>query len=692
VALPTTPGAFQGAFNACPENNAIVQPSCAWAFVGKLSPAGNLIWLTYLADPNGNSTVSAIAADANGNVYVGGTASPVNNLPPAFPVTPGAFSTTGPASRQTGNFLVELNSTGTVLIYATYFFANLDIVALVPDGNGSLYFGADAQNGTSLPQVNPVAGTAASTSEAAYVAKMNPAGSALSFATWINASAGSESALAKLVMDSSGNLYVAGGCYNTGVPCIHVTPGAYQTTLPGPSGIFALKLSASGSLVYATFLAGSGIQTDAGVAVDADGNLTIAGGLEGASTADFPVTPNAFQTSATLLDRESLSSGFVAKLNPTGSKLIYSTYFTGTSGEDEVTGVFLDSRGNPIFEGIAYSPDLPVTPDAWMPCHPAPNFEYANGPEANYIARLNADGQGLSYSTFIGSLPNGIVGDGLNFAGLDAGNDLYFFLANMILRYHITERPNGSAACVANATHGYESALAPLEMVRIRGNNVAGGRSMSTTLSGGILPGSDEGLEVLMNGQVAPLVAVEPNQITVVAPSGLPTSGSVTVQVVQNGSTTDLQVAAQAAAPAIITTDGLAYGDAVALNQDGTANSHTNPAAPGSILTLFMTGLGATSPLLQAGTVASSPGALAAGASVQVTLYRSICPVVYAGPAPGDLAGIYQVNIQVPSTGIMDWVPMGVAAFDQLGQSQLGNFTVGFYASCPAGSSCALWP
>jgi uncharacterized protein (TIGR03437 family) len=171
----------------------------------------------------------------------------------------------------------------------------------------------------------------------------------------------------------------------------------------------------------------------------------------------------------------------------------------------------------------------------------------------------------------------------------------------------------------------------------------------------------------------------------------LPYSGTVLVQVVQNGSAAELPVAAQAASPAIITTSGFAYGNALAFNQDGTANSHTNPAAPGSVMTLYMTGLGATSPLLQAGTVASGPGALAAGASLLVTLYRSTCTVVYAGPAPGELAGIYQVNIQVPATGIMDWVPMGVISFGQLGQSQIGNYSVGFYVSCPAGSSCVLW-
>lgn len=688
VALPTTPGAFQGSFNACPGNSAIFQRSCEWAFVGKLSPAGSLIWLTYLADPNGNSEITAITADGRGNVYVAGSASPVNNLPPAFPVTPGAFSNIGP-----GAFLAELNLTGTGLVYSTYFFGkNVAIVALVPDRDGSLYFGVDVQGTMSLPQVNPLPGMAPSTSETAYVARMNPAGSALSFATWINSMAGSESALGKLAIDSSGNLYIAGGCYNTGLQCVPTTPGAFQTSLSGPSGIFAMKLTANGSVVYSTFLAGSGIQIVAGIAVDPDGYLTIGGVLEGTSTADFPVTPNAFQSSATLLDRQSLSSGFVAKLDPTGSKLVYSTYFTGTSGEDDITGVFLDSRGNAMIEGHSYSPDLPVTSTAWAPCHPAPDFEYANGPEANYIARLSADGHSLLYSTFVGSLPNGMAGDGLGFAGVDAGNDLYFFVGSVVLRYRLTERPKGSVACVANASHGYESALAPLEMVRIRGNNVAGGRSMGTTLTGGILPASDQGLQVLMNGQVAPLVAVEPDQITVVAPAALPTSGSITVQVVQNGNASELAVAAQTAAPGIITTGGLAYGDAVAVNQDGTANSHANPAAPGSVIALFMTGLGATSPLLQAGTVVSEAGGLAAGTSIHVTLYRSLCQVQYAGPAPGQLAGIYQVNIQVPSTGIMDWVPMGVAAFDQLGQSQLGNFTVGFYVSCPAGSKCVLWP
>ena len=161
------------------------------------------------------------------------------------------------------------------------------------------------------------------------------------------------------------------------------------------------------------------------------------------------------------------------------------------------------------------------------------------------------------------------------------------------------------------------------------------------------MPVNDDGLQVLMNGQIAPLVAAQSSiKSRWWRPAGIPSNGTVLVQVVQNGNAVDLPVAAQAAAPAIVTTSGLAYGDALVFNQDGTANSHANPAAPGSVVTLYMTGLGATNPLLQAGTVASGPGTLAAGASLSVTLYQSTCTVEYAGPAPGELAGIYQVNVQ----------------------------------------------
>lgn len=667
VGVPTTPGAFQGTFTPCPQG--MFRPSCNWAFVGKLSPAGDLIWLTYLADPNGNSTINVIAADSAGNVYVAGAANPVDNLLPAFPVTPGAFSTTGPGPLQLGVFLAELNPSGTRLIYATYFLGGSEILSLVPDQHGNLYFGV---NGQGLPLVNPLPGMAASTS-GGYVAKMNPAGTGLLFASWIsgNASSGG-AALERLVMDPSGNLYIAGVCAGASVNCIPTTPGAFQPSLTYPSGMFAIKLTTGGTVAYATFLGSSAYPWLSGVAVDAGGNLTLAGEVQEFGPLDFPVSANAFQTSAAFYNNRIIPQtvGFVSKFNSTGSKLLYSTYFAGSSGEDGVGGVFLDTRGNAVFKGIAASPDLPVTSSAWLPCHPAADFRYADGPDADYIAKLSGDGHTLLYSGYLGT-PH----YGLGFAGVDAVNDLYFFSGNQIMRYRMLERPIGSAACVV-ATNGYGAPLAPLEIVRIRGNNVARERTMSTTLSAGLLPASYQGLQVLMNGQVAPLLAVEPDQITVVAPATLPAIGTVNVQVIQNGRVVELAVAAAFAAPVIITTDGLPYGAAVAVNQDGTPNSFANQAAQGSVVALYVIGLGATSPLLEAGAVASGPGALVAG--VQVQFYGTICPVVYAGPAPGEFVGIYQVNFQIPAA-VSDPAYGGVALIVQLGQSQLGSSSVWFY-------------
>ena len=78
--------------------------------------------------------------------------------------------------------------------------------------------------------------------------------------------------------------------------------------------------------------------------------------------------------------------------------------------------------------------------------------------------------------------------------------------------------------------------------------------------------------------------------------------------------------------------------------------------------------------------------------TVQATLYRSSAQVLYAGPAPGLLAGFFQVNIRVPAMGLEDWVPLGISVADQMGQSQSGNAEVGIYVSCPPGSTCARFP
>jgi uncharacterized protein (TIGR03437 family) len=699
VALPTTPGAFQGTFAACDpvagDRTHLGRPGCSWAFVGKLSPTGTLIWLTYVPEPNGNSSVAQIAIDGHRSVYLAGTYQTVDNLPSAFPVTAGAFETMPQGTF--GVFIAKLNSFGSGLVYATYFNKINYVAALRPDGDGNLYLGMRTEALVDLPLVHPLSGMAPSI-ESGYLAKLNATGSGLPFATWVNGP-GARSGINALTLDASGDLYVTGGCFYQSTaadPCVPTTAGAFQRSMKGFSTMYAMKLKSDGTLVFSTLLSGSGFQGALGIDVDAAGNITLAGGVTAArqqQPLDFPVTQTAFQPTKVKLNRGPATTGFVAKLGASGSALLYSTYFGGSSS-DSITGFALDSRGNPIFSGYSYSPDLPMTPDAWQPCHPTPDFDYGNGAEADFIGNLSSDGRSLSYASFIGPgtiLPNGQPGSGLRLVGVDATGDLYL-LGNqsgfpVLMRYRMTARAKGSAACIVNATHGYESVVSPLGLIRIQGNSIAGGRSLSPTLTtAGTLPANYDGLQVFIGEQFAPLLEIAADHITVVVSSLLPANGSTPVRVTQDGIVTaELDYPVQSSSPGIITTDGSGFGSAAALNQNGSVNSHDNPAAPGSVITVYLTGLGITNPQVQSGTVATAPGSLQAG--VQATLYTYAAEILYAGPAPSLLAGIYQMNIRVPATGIEDWVPLRIKAGNQLTQPE-----VGIYVSCAAGSTCVRWP
>jgi uncharacterized protein (TIGR03437 family) len=340
-----------------------------------------------------------------------------------------------------------------------------------------------------------------------------------------------------------------------------------------------------------------------------------------------------------------------------------------------------------------------MTADSWEPCHPPPDFDYANGAEGDFFAELSPDGRTLRYASFLNSgflQPNGEIGAGFHLIGIDSGGDLYFAGSEgdfpTIMRYRPIARPQTSLACVANATHGYEAAVSPLELVRLRGNNISGGQSASPSLiAGGMLPSSYNGLQVYFDNVAAPLLAITPDEITAFASYGVPTSGTTSVRIVVNGIvTSELNMPAEPAAPAIITVNGSAFGAAAAFNQDGSANSQTNPAAVGSIVSVFLTGLGRTSPTFPDGTIASRPGFLEG--SAELSLYNAPAQILYAGPAPGLWVGVYQINFVVPVTGISDWVPLSLQVATQNAQSQPGNANVGIYVSCEPGKSCREWP
>ncbi|HYK21451.1 MAG TPA: SBBP repeat-containing protein [Pyrinomonadaceae bacterium] len=325
----------------------------------------------------------AIAVDSSGNAYITG-----DTFSTDFPVTPGAFQT-GPAGFNTDAFVTKMNSTGTALIYSTYFGGNNR-----DSGNGIALDGAGNAYVTGLTDSSNLPTTAGAfrttpvlTDEFdAFAMKLNSTGTALVYSTYLGSIIGTG-----IAVDSAGNAYIAGqadGHYPT-------TPGAFQTVPGGSSDAFVTKLNSMGTaLVYSTLLGGSGFDFATDVAIDAAGNAYVTGTAQ----AGFPVTPGAFQTSF-----NGVNDAFVTKLNSTGTALVYST-FLGGSGTDRGSGIAVNTAGNAFVSGVSDSSNFPVTPGAFQSVKAA-------GQDA-FITQLNVAGSGLVYSTYLG-------GDGNDF-----GNDI----------------------------------------------------------------------------------------------------------------------------------------------------------------------------------------------------------------------------------------------------------------------------
>src|SRR5439155_1437094 len=189
----------------------------------------------------------------------------------------------------------------------------------------------------------------------AFVTKLNPTGSALVYSTYLGGS-GSDQGLG-IAVDASGNAYVTGGTRSTDFP---TTPGVFETTPSSVGDGFVTKLNPTGAtLVYSTYLGGSGSDEGRSIAVDASGNAYVTGNTV---SSNFPTTAGAFQTK---IGSSGFFDAFVTKLNPTGAALVYSTYLGG-SGRDEGVGIAVDTAGNAYVTGVTVSSNFPTTAGAFQ--------------------------------------------------------------------------------------------------------------------------------------------------------------------------------------------------------------------------------------------------------------------------------------------------------------------------------------
>jgi hypothetical protein len=315
------------------------------AFVAKLNSTGSaLIYSTYL----GGSSVDmgyGIAADSSGNAYVTGVTGSTD-FPTANPLQ---ATYEGPSWTA---FVAALNSTGSALVYSTYLggssggdWGN----GIAVDSAGNAYV-TGVTGSTDFPTVNPLQATSNASEGTSFVAKFNAAGSALVYSTYLG---GSESdAGTGIAVDPSGNAYVTGRTDSSDFPTVNPIQATFKG---GGDDAFVAELNAAGSaLVYSTYLGGSGTDEGYGIAVDSSGNAYVTGWT---TSRDFP-TVNPIQ-SVNLSGKYDLGTAYVAKLNSTGSALVYSTYLGG-SNVDYGYGIAVDSFFNAYVTGCTASTDFPT--------------------------------------------------------------------------------------------------------------------------------------------------------------------------------------------------------------------------------------------------------------------------------------------------------------------------------------------
>ena len=326
--------------------------------------------------------VNGIAVDSLGNTYVAGSTNSSD-----FPTTPGAFQTSY-AGKDIGNgldvFVTKLGPDGS-LIYSTYLGGSdtEQALGIAVDTSGNAYI-TGLTDGKDFPTTPGAFRTSFGNFRAVFLTKLNSTGTGLVYSTFLESSDGFGRGIPRAIaLDSSGNAYLTGESSASAIAtgALQIGPGG------GDNDAFVMKVNPTGAAIgYYSYLGGNGKDQGNGITVDSSGNAYVAGNT--AST-NFPTTPNAFKAR----HREPLiSEPFVAKLNSSGTAVMYSTLLGGSG---VASGIAVDSSGNAYVAGGTSSTDFPTTPGAFQRI-------YGGGQSDAFITKLNGDGSSLIYSTYIG--------------------------------------------------------------------------------------------------------------------------------------------------------------------------------------------------------------------------------------------------------------------------------------------------
>ncbi|MDA1313160.1 MAG: SBBP repeat-containing protein [Acidobacteria bacterium] len=642
----------------CAPNPSVINiGECLDVFVAKLDSAGeNVLFATYLGGTD-FETASDLFVDSEGNVYLLGVTRSED-----FPTTSTAVQT----ALGDGDdffwffpddlFIAKISSAGDQLLYSTYLGGSW------PESDGRIDVDSDGHiyvtSSTNSPDFPVTEGAYLTTRpdpsfadllvgvpSVSTLSKIDPAAEVLVYSTYL------DRPVADLAIDRRGAAVLAGPPRVLYFSTTGAIPEKGELT---PLDAFLATLSPDGATVESVIeFGGSGLETVTDVELDSDENAWITGGI---SSADLPLTNP--------LPALSKPEGFIAKL-ARGGEVLFASHIPGRGRR-----LALSQLGEAVVLGETLRANVPTTPDAY----------FSGMCDTEFGMRLSADGD-LLYSSY---LPRSFA-TATSFPSSGAVEFLWVG-PERLESVRTTDEPP-SFACV---THGAsteridfvdsafvpydfsdvypsQAALSPGAIVDLHGFGWGPHEAVPLELDGnGRVATKLAGARVLFDGVPAPLLSVQDRVIRAIVPFSRSSEVSqasearMTVEVETAGGITPPRDAYWASAsPKIFTLDGIADGQAAVLNEDGSLNSAANPARKGSIIAIFATGAGTTDPPSVDGAITPIGGPfprLSQPVAVWLGSYRSVfnasplaeAEVLYAGAAPGLVAGGVQVNARIP--------------------------------------------
>jgi uncharacterized protein (TIGR03437 family) len=643
-------------------------------FVSKWSADGaEMLYSTYLggsyADfPNG------LAVDGQGNAYVTGYTFSTD-----FPVTASALQPKNAGSYNA--FFAKISPDGAKLVYSTYLGGSTGdaATAIAVDGNGNAYltgYAGSADFPVTVNAAQPHLRQACSAASApggalslrnvgdAFIAKINADAGALGYATYLGGTCADEGL--GIAVDSTGSAYVVGA---TTSPDFPATKGAFQETFRGGANTgFLAKLNPQGTAIaYATFLGGPGSDSANAVALDGQGNIYVTGSSMGFDQLLFGLPPfGIFDLRfANLLPVpgfpiNGVGAAYVLKLDSTASSKEYVRYIGGNFGNGTAIGV--DPLGRAWVAGTTnpYRISTPLS-TPFPTVHP---FQAGTG--QGFVTEVSADGSVILFSSLMDSA-SGLALDATGNAFV-IGNTTrfvsykYFYpsalfdrIDGAVPRAVTVEQPQRLVARL-DSSFLYDG-VASSEIIVLTGTGLGPDQEIAAQLTeAGTVATSLGGTSVTFDGVLAPLLSVQAERVVGIVPFAIAdrqlSTTKMQVQTNNSSSNAILLGATTSAVEAL-----------VAVNEDGTLNSADRPAAPGSAMTVYAAGFGQTVPASVDGRI-NGIGTLKVN-PVGVNIANQDAEILYAGPAPGQVAGITQINFRLPEltasqyTAYVGWGPFG---------------------------------